>query len=144
LRAGQAVSLTAEDPGLIVKPEAARRQLEIKTTEREAEKGDTVQGDTSREDGNGVKSGGEPEDRAPRLPRRYHGTVQLNPLRVGAEAGRIAEEVIAHLAGQPGAEVTVTLEIRVHLPGGASDHTVRTVMENSRALKFENYGFEKD
>jgi len=144
LRAGQAVSLTAEDPGLIVKPEVARRQLEIKTTEREAEKGDTVQGDTSREDGNGVKSGGEPENRAPRLPRRYHGTVQLNPLRVGAEAGRIAEEVIAHLAGQPGAEVTVTLEIRVHLPGGASDHTVRTVTENSRALKFENYGFEKD
>jgi len=68
----------------------------------------------------------------------------LNPLRVGAEAGRIAEEVIAHLAGQPGAEVVVTLEIQVRLPRGASEQTVRTVTENSRTLKFENYGFEKN
>jgi hypothetical protein len=63
---------------------------------------------------------------------------------VGAEAGRIAEEVIAHLAGQPGAEVVVTLEIQVRLPRGASEQTVRTVTENSRTLKFENYGFEKN
>ena len=90
------------------------------------------------------QGGGEPAPSAPRLPRRYHGTVRLNPLRVGAEAGRIAEEVIAHLAGQPGTEVMVTLEIQVRLPHGASEHTVRTVTENSRTLKFENYGFETD
>ena len=50
----------------------------------------------------------------------------------GRDASRIADEVIAHLAGQVGAEVTVTLEIEASLPNGASDQIVRTVTENSR------------
>jgi len=53
--------------------------------------------------------------------RRYFGTVSLDPTRVGRDAGRIAEEVIAHLVGQVGAEVTVKLEIAADLPSGASD-----------------------
>jgi len=32
----------------------------------------------------------------------------------------------------------------VHLPGGASEQTVRTVTENSRTLKFKTHGFETD
>jgi hypothetical protein len=80
----------------------------------------------------------------PRPLRRYHGTVRLDPTRVGRDAGRIAEEVIAHLAGQPGAEVSVVLEIHVRLPEGATEHTVRTVTENSRTLKFETFAFERD
>ncbi|WP_041652340.1 hypothetical protein [Allomeiothermus silvanus] len=142
LRAGQAVSLTAEDPGLIVKPEVARRQLELPPLESIG--GGATPAGTSRADTKDSKDGREPEPGSPPSPRRYYGTVRLNPLRVGAEAGRIAEEVIAHLAGQPGAEVVVTLEIQVHLPHGASEQTVRTVTENSRTLKFENYGFETD
>jgi hypothetical protein len=63
---------------------------------------------------------------------------------VGRDASRIADEVIAHLAGQLGAEVTVTLEIEVKLPGGVSDQTIRTVTENSRTLKFTNHGFEAE
>jgi hypothetical protein len=35
--------------------------------------------------------------------------------------------VIARLAGQVGAEVTVTLELEATLPGGTSDQIVRTV-----------------
>ena len=38
--------------------------------------------------------------------RRFFGTVTLNPTRVGRDAGRIAEEVISHLVGQVGADVT--------------------------------------
>jgi hypothetical protein len=52
--------------------------------------------------------------------------------------------VIAHLAGQPGAEVLVTLEINVRLPNGASEQTVRAVTENSRTLKFTSHAFEKE
>ena len=58
--------------------------------------------------------------------------MSLDPARVGRDASRIADEVIAHLAGQVGAEVTVTLEIEATLPDGASDQIVRTVTENSR------------
>ena len=60
------------------------------------------------------------------------------------DAGRIADEVIAHLAGQMGADVTVTIEIDARLPNGASDQLVRTVTENSRTLKFDSQGFEKE
>ncbi|MDW8468100.1 MAG: hypothetical protein RML56_02820 [Burkholderiales bacterium] len=70
--------------------------------------------------------------------------MRLDPARAGRDAARIAEEVIAHLAGQPGAQVTVTLDIEARLPGGASEQLVRTVTENSRTLKFDSHGFESE
>ena len=80
----------------------------------------------------------------PQRAKRFHGTVQLDPARVGRDASRIADEVIAHLAGLVGAEVTVTLEIEAKIPGGAPDQIVRTVTENSRTLKFTSQGFESE
>lgn len=61
-----------------------------------------------------------------------------------ATAGRIADEVVAHLTAQPGAEVEVTLEIAVRLPGGAGEQVVRAVTENARTLGFSSQGFEED
>jgi hypothetical protein len=141
LRGGQVVALGAEDAGLIVKPEVARRQLEAEVP---AAPGAGTVPPPGPEPG-----GHRPGDSGPvpvprRLPRRFHGTVSLDPTRVGRDAGRIAEEVIAHLVGQPGAEVSVTLEIEAHFPDGASEQTVRTVTENSRTLKFKTHGFETD
>jgi hypothetical protein len=75
---------------------------------------------------------------------RFHGSVRVDSARVGRDAGRIADEVIAHLAGQLGAEVGVTIEIQARLPSGASDQLVRTVTENCRTLKFDSQGFEKE
>ena len=63
---------------------------------------------------------------------------------MGRDAGRIAEEIISHLAGKPGAEVTVTLEIDAKLPSGADDALVRTVTENARTLKFKSQGVERE
>ncbi len=51
-------------------------------------------------------------------PKRFHGTVTLDATRVGRDASRVAEEVIAHLTGLVGAEVTVTLEIEAQIPSG--------------------------
>jgi hypothetical protein len=79
-----------------------------------------------------------------RVLRRFHGTVALDATRADRDAGKIAEEVLAHLSGQPGAEVSVTLEIEVRLPGGASEQTVRIVTENARTLKFTSQGFEEE
>jgi hypothetical protein len=45
--------------------------------------------------------------------------VTLDATRVGRDAGRIAEEVISHLAGLVNAKVTVTLEIEAEIPAGA-------------------------
>lgn len=54
----------------------------------------------------------------------------------------IAEEIISHLLVK-GARVKITLEIEADLPAALSDHTVRTVSENSRTLKFDDYGFSE-
>ena len=80
---------------------------------------------------------------APKL-TRFHGTVTLDPTRVGRDASRVADEVIAHLSGLVGAKVTVTLEVEADIPSGAPDHVVRTVTENSRTLRFTSQEFEKE
>ena len=77
-------------------------------------------------------------------PRRFHGSVELDATRVGRDASRIADEVIAHLSGLVGAKVTVTLDVQAEIPSGAPDHVVRTVTENSRTLKFTSQGFESE
>jgi len=68
----------------------------------------------------------------------------LDPARVGRDAGRIADEVVAHLAGIVGAKLKVTLEMEAEIPSGASGHVVRTVTENCRTLKFTSHGFEME
>ena len=78
----------------------------------------------------------------PGRPKRFHGTVALNPIRAGLDASRVADEVIAHLTALPHAVVRVTLEIEADIPEGAPDNVVRTVTENSRTLKFSSQGFE--
>jgi predicted AAA+ superfamily ATPase len=149
LRGGQMVALTAESGGLLVKPDLARRQMDAETPA--AALGSAPGGETGAGAAAGVSGPTHPGSTGtvpgtaatPRL-RRFHGTVRLDPARVGRDASRIADEVIAHLAGQVGAEVTVTLEIEASLPDGASDQIVRTVTENSRTLKFTSQAFESE
>jgi predicted AAA+ superfamily ATPase len=147
LRGGQQVSLAADGPGLLVKPNLARRQMDAEATT--AATGSAQDGKAGVVPTAGVAvttptgaSSAAPGAAPVLRPRRFHGTVRLDPARVGRDASRIADEVIAHLVGQVGAEVTVTLEIEASLTEGASDQIVRTVTENSRTLKFTSQGFE--
>lgn len=96
-------------------------------------------GPTAPEPGKPVQ----PQPPAKRGLRRFYGTVTLDPSRVGRDAGRIADEVISHLSGMVGANVTVTLEINAQLQEDIPDNVVRTVLENARTLKFSNQGFEE-
>jgi len=139
LVAGQMIDLN-EPKGLVVKPEVAARQLD---EERARAPGGTtpppegVSGEQST-----VPPAHQPPAAAPK-PTRFHGTVRLDPLRVGASASKIAEELIAHLAGLRGAKVTVSLEIEAHIPEGVPDSVLRIVTENAKTLKFEpGSGFE--
>jgi len=77
-------------------------------------------------------------------PRRFFASVTLDETRIGRDAGRIAEEVVQHLADLPGATVEVTMEIQVRMPDGASEQVVRTVTENCKTLKFKSHGFEEN
>ena len=140
LRGGQAIPLTDVDAaGVIVKADIARRQFD-------AERAPAVR--PAPDDGD------EPTVTPPELeleppppdprPTRFHGSVSLDATRTGRDAGRIADEVITHLTGLVGANVKVTLEIEADIPAGAPDHVVRTVTENSRTLKFDSHGFERE
>ena len=76
--------------------------------------------------------------------RRFHGTVSVDPTRLGRDAGKVAEEVVQHMAGLVGAKIEVTIEISAEIPNGAPENMVRTVTENCRTLKFKSYGFEEE
>ena len=134
-------------PGLLVRPNIARRQMDA---EAAASAGAQAGGQATPAGGSATPPGGPtpvppgPVPPEATKPKRFHGTVELNPTRVGRDAGRIAEEVISHLAGLVGATVTVTLEIEADIPDGAPENVVRTVTENSRTLKFTSQGFEEE
>jgi hypothetical protein len=143
LRSGVQIPLTADDLGLLVRPDIARRQIDQESTPPAP----TAPGPGPVP----LKPSGESKPIQPDVPvqspkpRRYHGTVILDSARVGRDAGRIAEEVITHLTGLVGSSVRVALEIEAEIPEGAPDNVVRTVTENGRTLKFaSNSGFERE
>jgi predicted AAA+ superfamily ATPase len=123
--------------GLVVKPEVAAAQLE---QERERlPGGDRDVEATHREE---MREAWVSERNG--KPRRFYGSVHLDPLRMGRDAGQIAEAVVQHLTSVLGADVEIRLEIEAQIPDGASDEVVRTVTENARTLKFDQHGFEED
>jgi predicted AAA+ superfamily ATPase len=148
LHCGQVVSITEGDlSGVLVRPDIARTQQAAETPPPSgapagAPAGTAPQPGTT--DGSTAPGADAMAAGAPAKPKRFHGTVTLDPTRVGRDAGRIADEVIAHLAGLVGSQVKVTLEVEAEVPSGVPDPVVRTVTENSRTLKFASHGFEKE
>lgn len=128
LRCGQMVAISEDTlAGLLVKSEIAQKQAdaETKITPPPPPPSPPPPGEKIR-------------------PKRFHGAVALDATRVGRDAGRIADEVIAHLSGLVGSSVKVTLEIEADVSAGMPENVVRTVTENSRTLKFSSYGFERE
>jgi hypothetical protein len=149
LRAVSAGRVVVDDRSLLVKPEAAVEQFS-------AEEQASAQGTplapsagvgaspspiTSGTSGAAAKAVG-PVPVAKKL-SRFHATVLVDPLRLGRDAARIAEEVVQHLTGQVGSRVEITIEISADLADGASEKVVRDVTENCRTLKFTDFGFEE-
>jgi len=150
LRCGQLVMISEDNvSGLLVQPEVALKQqnAEVPAGPGTGTTG-TGTGETGTATGSGerVTGGGDGGKVSPEVPKakRFHGTASLDPARVGRDAGRIADEVIAHLVGLVGSKVKVTLEIEAEIPSGAPEHVVRTVTENSRTLKLTSHEFEKE
>ena len=72
---------------------------------------------------------------------RYYGSVKIDPQRVNKELQVIVDEVIERLTSDSDCEVKVTLEIRAKMEKGFEEGTIRTITENSRTLKFDEYEF---
>jgi predicted AAA+ superfamily ATPase len=144
LRAGQAPLVLLDGQSVLVRPEVAEKQMQADAAEQ-AEKEESTDGGgkpVTKRDGGKVSQKDTTVPKSPQF-RRFHGSVRLDPLRLGRDAGQIAEEVVQHLTKLVGAEVEITLEISAELPEPASEKLVRDVTENCRTLRFENFGFEE-
>jgi len=142
LRPGENMSLSDGSAGLLVKPEVERKQREA---ERPAEQPTEDQG-KDKTDGAGKGDRGDGGSEIPLhslVLRRFHGSIALDPTRLGRDAGRVADEVVSHLAGLVGADVFITLEIQADVANGVPEKVVRIVNENCRTLKFTQAGFEE-
>ena len=151
LRCGQMVAVSSDNlTSVLVKPDIARKQFDAEAATAPASP--TTGSDTAgtkingRAGGVGGSEPGAPNGSpsTPSRPKRFYGTVTLDATRVGRDAGRIADEVIAHLSGLLGSSVRVTLEIEAIVSGGVPENVVRTVTENSRTLRFTSQGFEDE
>ena len=150
LRTASLVTVSESDGALLVRPEVARRQLDAEVSA--AARSTTpdqhqAPSQTFNESGGATAratAGGADTFRPAVRPRRFYGSVALDPTRAGRDASKIAEEVITHLVGLLGANVRVTLEIEADIPNGTPDNVVRIVTENSHVLKFTQAGFEDE
>jgi hypothetical protein len=84
----------------------------------------------------------EPEPRE-KVMTRYYGRVVLDPQRANHDMGVIVEQVVERLTSQIGCDVEISVKIEAKRPDGFEESTIRTVSENSRTLKFEDFGFEE-
>ncbi|MAG32379.1 MAG: AAA+ family ATPase [Deltaproteobacteria bacterium] len=149
LRRCQGITLPdADAPGLLVRPDVARKQFDEEVVAAGATAGTSATSTDPLSGGGGAATttetdeGGGSTESGPAKPKRFHGSVDLDSTRVGRDASRIADEVLSHLSGLVGANVRVTLEVEAEIPDGAPENVVRTVTENSRTLKFTTHGFE--
>jgi len=145
LIAGEQKTLMFSQESVIVKPEIADAQLEEEREKAEEGAGITVSG--GEETGEGAEPvvvgevGGVV---APAKPKRFYGSIQLDPDKWSLEATTIAEEVVQHFTGKVGTDVKITLEIEAESGEGFKEDTVRTVKENCNTLGFHNAEFEEE
>jgi predicted AAA+ superfamily ATPase len=147
LRSGQNVPITRDSLfGLLVKSKVALEQMDADKPAPTAPTAGEATNSTGNATANTTTSPMSPTvstkpAEVPK-PKRFHGTVTLDPQRVGRDAGKIAEEILAHITSIIGADVKVRLDIEATFESGVPDTVVRTVTENARTLKFANQGFE--
>lgn len=149
LKAGEQTGVYLDGSSVLVKPEAAQRQMTADAAAKapEYEPGGDGEAEGVGESGTTGTASSGPSGTGQAVStkaRRFHGSVQLDPVRMSRDAMTIAESVVQHLAALEGAAVTVTIEIQAEVPGGAPDHVIRTVTENARTLKFDQAGFEDE
>ena len=139
-----AAAIYVDAASVLVKPGAARAQVEAEGADSAAPTAPEA-GAGAAESGQPAAAGAEPggQPAASRPPRRFFGTVAIDPDRAGRDMGRVAEEVLQHLTTLPGGKVTVTVDVQAELPGGVPDDIRRAIDENCRTLNFRSQGFEE-
>lgn len=135
---------SVKETWLVVEPAVASAQLAAAAETAAAGAG--LVGDRG---GEGSEAGGEsgrivPSVDGRELLKRFYGAAVLDPVRMGRDAGTLATEIVAHLAGLEGTDVEVTVEIRANNPAGFPEGVRKIVKENADALRLRESGFETE
>ena len=77
-------------------------------------------------------------------PRRFYGSVELNPVRASRDAQNVINEVVQHLTGLSDSNVKVTIDIEATFGDGVPEDLERTLTENCRTLRFKTQEFEDE
>ena len=141
---------------LLVKVDVAKRQLQVEQNSPKPAGPDVSpnkpdeQGGNGPEDGTGggtSKPGGDggtivPPPQPEPQNTHFYLSATLDGTRIIRDVDTYVKEVIQHLQDIDGAKVEIKLEVQVEAPNGISDSTVRTVSENCRTLKANDFGFD--
>jgi predicted AAA+ superfamily ATPase len=134
----RAPAIYVDAASVLVKPDIARAQLKAECPQPGAIRPEPGVGPVTPP----IPGAGREPDR-PALPRRFFGTVELNPDRAGRDMGQITEEALQHLTVLPGSKVTVRVDIDATVPSGVAEDLQRVISENCQTLRFSSHGFEK-
>ena len=74
--------------------------------------------------------------------KHFYMTAKLDNTRVNRDVQNYLQEIIQHLMAVDGSQVELKLDVDVVAPNGIPASTVRTVSENCRTLKIEDFGFD--
>jgi predicted AAA+ superfamily ATPase len=166
LKVGELINPSLSNHALFVKPDVARKQIEADDqAKREEEERKQREEEEREKELRGEQETDRPEKVNDRNPERYRvtppsptptptpppqtkrffGSITLEDIhRLSREVGQVSENVIAHLAKQPGATVKISIEIEADLPEGINESDRRSVTENCNTLKFKQHSFDAE
>lgn len=148
LRIGQPVfSINRSD--LLVKPKIALKQIQeeagskiSKTNEEETSQEITVI--TSKDPSTVEKTGNDSiKLKTQSLNKHFYMSVKLDNTRINRDINNYVQEIVQHLLAIEGADIEMKFEVEVNAPNGIPNNTVRTVSENCRTLKIDDFGFDE-
>lgn len=173
LKSSEHIKLSPSQKGLVVKPDIALKQIKADRAIRESQVSTIEKSENSnlnsnlntnlnthlntnlnssnaslkveeRKNDSGYIISSEEQKQPQKQLRRFHGAVDLDPVRVSRDVKVISQEILEYLTTLVNAKVEITLEIQVQLSEPVPDQIVRTVNENCRTLKFKTHSFEED
>ena len=139
-------SIFLDEQSVLVKPDVAKKQLDADAAPSTERISPPQPGIEEKEPpgpyGPGTGSGTAPSQGA--NPKRFYGSINLDPIRASRDAQQVIEEVVQHLTSLPNSTVLVTMEIQAVTSDGFPKNTVDTVEANCQTLKFTSQGFEEE
>lgn len=90
----------------------------------------------------GVAGGGDQPVVPKPINTHFFMSAKLDTTRINRDVDKLVREIINHLQNVDKSKVEITLEVNVDAPNGISSDVVRTVSENCKTLKVDDFGFD--